>query len=155
MSTEDSTRPSEGTADPAALFPIAAPPAPESSPVVPPRLRRADRRQVVKRPASLDSLLPDGHRARVAWEFAQGVDLSPLYADTRSVDRRTGRDATDPQILLALWLHATLEGVGSARQLARLCEEHVAYQWICGGMSMNHHSLSDFRAAHPEFMAAC
>jgi len=134
MSTEDSTRPSQRTADTDSLFPIPAPPAPEPSPVGPPRLRRADRHQVVMRAASLDSL------------------LAPLYAKIRSVEGHAGRDATDPGILLALWLNATLDGVGSARQLARLCEEHVAYQWICGGVSVNYHTLSDFRVSHPEFL---
>jgi transposase len=134
------------------LFSIPAPPASEPSPVGPPRLRRADRQQVVMRTASLDSLLPDDHRARVVWEYVQGLDLAPLYASIRSVQGRAGRDATDPRILLALWLYATLDGVGSARQLARLCEDHVAYQWICGGVSMNYHTLSDFRVDHPEFL---
>jgi transposase len=107
---------------------------------------------MVMRAASLDSLLCDDHRARVVWEYVQGLDLAPLYAGIRSIEGHAGHDATDPRILLALWLYATLEGVGSARQLARLCEEHVAYQWICGGVSMNHHTLSDFRVAHPEFL---
>jgi len=107
---------------------------------------------MVMRAASLDSLLPDDHRARVVWEFVQGVDLASLYADIRSVEGHAGRDAADPRILLALWLYATLEGVGAARQLARLCEDHVAYQWLCGGVSMNYHTLSDFRVAHPEFL---
>ena len=133
MSTEDSTRPSQRTADQDSLFPIPTPPPPE--PVGPPRLRRADRHQVVMRAASLDSLLPDDHRARVVWEYVEGLDLAPLYAKIRSVEGHAGRDATDPGILLALWLNATLDGVGSARQLARLCEEHVAYQWICGGVT--------------------
>jgi transposase len=104
------------------------------------------------RAASLDSLLPEDHRARVVWEYVEGLDLAPLYAKIRSVEGHAGRDATDPGILLALWLYATLDGVGAARQLARLCEEHVAYQWICGGVSMNYHTLSDFRVAHPEFL---
>jgi len=152
MSTEDSTRPSQRIADTACLFPIPVPPPPEPAPVGPPRLRQVDRQQVVMRATSLDSLLPDDHRARVVWEYVRGVDISPLYEDIRSVEGRAGRDATDPQILLALWLYATLDGVGSARQVARLCEEHAAYQWICGGVSMNYHTLSDFRVAHPEFL---
>ena len=152
MSTEDSALPSQRNADECGLFPIPTPPPPEPAPVGLPRLRRADRQQVVMRAASLDSQLPDDHRARVVWEYVQGVDLTPLYADIRSVDGHAGRDATDPGILLALWLYATLEGVGSARQLACLCEEHMAYQWICGGVSTNYHTLSDFRVAHPEFL---
>jgi transposase len=152
MSTEDSTLPSQRNADECGLFPIPAPPPPEPAPLGPPRLRQVDRQQVVMRAASLDSLLPDEHRARVVWEYVQAVDLSPLYEGIRSVEGRAGRDATDPRILLALWLYATLEGVGSARQLARLCGEHVAYQWMCGGVSMNYHTLSDFRVDHPEFL---
>ena len=152
MSTEDSTLPLQRTADKDTLFPIPTPPAPEPVPLGPPRLRQVDRQQVVMRAASLDSLLPDEHRARVVWEYVQAVDLCPLYEGIRSVEGRAGRDATDPRILLALWLYATLEGVGSARQLARLCEDHVAYQWMCGGVSMNYHTLSDFRVGHPEFL---
>jgi transposase len=37
--------------------------------------------------------------------------------------------------LLALWIYATSEGVGSARALERLCEAHDAYRWICGGVA--------------------
>lgn len=48
-------------------------------------------------------------------------------------------------ILVALWLYAITEGVGRARELARLCKEHIAYQWILGGVSVNHHTLADFR----------
>jgi len=107
---------------------------------------------VVLRPASLDSLLDDDHRARMVWEYVAALDLTPLHASIRSVEGRAGRDATDPRILMALWLYATLDGVGSARQVARLCEEHVAYQWICGGVSTNYHTLSDFRVAHVEFL---
>ena len=35
--------------------------------------------------------------------------------------------------------------MGSARALARLCEEHDAYRWLCGGVSVNYHTLADFR----------
>jgi len=152
MSTEDSTLPPQRTADTDSLFALPAPPPPEPSPAGSPRLRQVDRQQMVMRAASLDSLLADDHRARVVWEFVQGVDLAQLYAGIRSVEGHAGRDATDPRILLALWLYATLEGVGAARQLARLCEDHVAYQWLCGGVSMNYHTLSDFRVSHPEFL---
>ena len=55
-----------------------------------------------------------------------------------------------PEILFGLWLYATLEGVGSARALARLTQEHDAYRWICGGVSVNDHTLADFRSAPGE-----
>ena len=152
MSREDSTLPWPRNAAEGGWFPIPTPLPPAPAPVGPPRRRRADRQQVVLRAAALDSLLPDDHRARVVWEYVQGVDLSPLYAGIRAVQGRAGRAAADPGILLALWLYATLEGVGAARQVARLCAEHAAYQWICGGVSMNQHTLSDFRVDQPEFL---
>lgn len=112
------------------------------------RVRQADRLQVVMRPAALDDLLASDHQARVVWEYVEGLDLSRLYERILAVEGGSGRTATDPRILMALWLYATLDGVGSARELARLCEDHVAYQWICGGVPMNHHTLSDFRTDH-------
>jgi transposase len=76
--------------------------------------------------------------------------LRPFTRHLRAVEGRAGRDATDPKILVALWLFATLGGVGSARALDALCQEHLAYQWLCGGVSLNYHTLSDFRVAHGE-----
>jgi transposase len=106
-----------------------------------PRLRQAERRQVELRAVSLDELLPAAHPARLVWGFVEGQDLSPLYAAIRAVEGEPGYPPADPRILLSLWLFATIEGVGSARALARLCEQHVAYQWLCGGVGMNHKSL--------------
>lgn len=63
-----------------------------------------------------------------------------------------GRAAIDPRILFALWLYATLEGVGSGREVARLSQAHDAYRWICGGVSVNYHALNDFRSANEALM---
>lgn len=49
---------------------------------------------------------------------------------------------------------ATIDGIGSARRLAQLCEDHVAYEWLCGGVGVNHHLLLDFRVAHPQRLEA-
>jgi transposase len=117
-----------------------------------PRLRCANRRQVVFRAAALDDLLPDDHPARLIWQYVDGLDFGPIHEQIRSVEGHAGRTPADPKILLSLWLFATLEGVGSARQLDKLCTAHVAYQWICGDVSMNYHSLADFRTDHGEFL---
>src|SRR3954470_24057521 len=114
-------------------------------PVGVPRLRQAERRQVSLRPISLEDLLPPDHRARFVWRFAEGLDLSALYGAIKAVEGRPGHPPADPRILLALWLYATVEGVGSARELARLCDEHIAYQLLCGGVGMNAKTLADFR----------
>ena len=112
-----------------------------------PRLRMAERRQVELRAVSLDDLVAADHRVRLVWGFVEGLDLTPLYAEIKAVAGRPGHPPADPRILVALWLYATVKGIGSARELARLCEEHIAFQWLCGGVGMNHKTLSDFRGA--------
>lgn len=117
-----------------------------------PRLRIAQREQVVMRTLSLDQMLPSDDDARVAWDFVCQRDLSQLLGKIRAVEGHVGRKAADPRVLLTLWLFATLKGVGSARELDRLCERHLSYQWICGDVSMNYHTLADFRVHHAEFL---
>lgn len=102
------------------------------------------------RACDLESLLPEGHRARLVWAWVERADLGALYASLRAVEGGGGRTAIAPEILFALGLYATLEDVGSARALARLRQEHDAYRWICGGVSVNDHSLADFRRTHGE-----
>jgi transposase len=114
------------------------------------RVRWPNRLQVELRPSDLDSLLPEGHRARLVWAWVEQADLSRMYAEIRAVEGGSGRTAIAPEILYALWLYATLDGVGTARRLARLTQAHDAYRWICGGVQVNHHTLSDFRTAHGE-----
>jgi len=116
------------------------------------RVERAMRDQLEMREVDLESLIPADHRARMVWSFVEGLDLGPLYAEIKSVETHSGRPGIDPLILMTLWLYATLEGVGSARSLDRLCKEHNAYRWICGGVGVNYHSLSDFRVRHIEFL---
>jgi transposase len=123
-------------------------PAPAGAEGALPRLRRADRCQLELRPVSLEALVPDEHRVRLVWRFVEGLDLTALYQAIRAVEGRPGHPPADPRILLALWLYATVEGIGSARALARLCEEHIAYQWLCGGVGMNAKTLADFRVEH-------
>jgi len=117
-----------------------------------PRLRRPERTQGEMLVASLDQLLPPDHVVRIVWDFVSGVDVTPLLTQIKAVPGHVGRDATDPRLLLALWLYATIDGVGSAHALDRLCHEHLAYQWLCGGVSLNHHTLSDFRSQNTAFL---
>jgi len=116
------------------------------------RYLEADREQLRWDMVDLDSQLPLEHRARVVWAFVDGLDLSGFYARIRAREDRPGRPPPDPKIQLGVWLFATLEGVGSARQLDRLCERDVAYRWLCGGVPVNYHGLSDFRCEHAEVL---
>ncbi len=110
------------------------------------------RNQVELRACDLDSTLPAEHQARAVWAFVQSLDLQARYAQIRAVEGSVGRAPIDPAILMSLWLYATLDGVGSARELDRLCESCDAYRWLCGGVGVNHHTLGDFRVAHAQWL---
>lgn len=135
------------------LFPL---PDPQSSP---PRVAtrpeharvvRPNRHQVELEPRNLDSLLASDHPARSIWDLLERLDLRRFYSSIHAVLDGPGRPTTDPRVLLGLWILATIQGVGSARELARLCEEHDAYRWLRGGVPINYHMLADFRTARGE-----
>ncbi len=124
---------------------------PSASAASPPRLRSPDRQALIPS-MPLEDLLDSGHQARVVWDFCLGLDLTPLYDEIRSRVGGPGRAAFDPRLGVALWLYATLEGVGSARALDYLCVHHDAFRWLAGGVSVNYHTLADFRIDHLGFL---
>lgn len=121
-----------------------------SKPEGKPRFLEADRKQIELRPVDLEDLIGADHPARAIWALLEELDLGAFYESILARGSHPGRPALDPKILLALWLLATSEGVGSARELERLCTEHKAYQWLRGGVSVNYHTLSDFRTERKE-----
>jgi transposase len=112
------------------------------------RLRLADRQQVVMALQCADELVEADHPVRAIWQVVCQLDLSKFYEPIKARQGEGGRDTTDPRLLVALWLFAATEGIGSARELGRLCRESKPYLWLCGGVSLNHHTLSDFRVGH-------
>ena len=135
------------------LFPdLPEQPVPPASPGGAPRLRRPNRDQMILRPGSLDDMLPDDHQVHLVEDFVARLDLRPLRDAIKSREGTPGHPAVDPAVLVTLWLYATVDGVGSARELARLCELSLPYQWICGGVSLNHHTLSDARLAYAAWL---
>ncbi len=112
------------------------------------RLYKPVRNQVEMILRDLDSLLPQDHPARAIWALVDRLDLSAFYAPIKAVQGEPGHPATDPQVLVALWVYATADGIGKARHLDRLCHEHDAYRWLRGGVPINYHMLSDFRVEH-------
>ena len=125
-----------------------------TTPTPAPRLQLPERHQMKIDERSLDRLLPPDHAARTVWTYVDGLDLSPLLAQIKAVEGNPGQPTIDPRILLSLWLLATLEGVGSARELDRLTEMHIAYEWLCGEVSVNYHTLSDFRSKNETLLSA-
>ena len=131
----ESQSPSQSSSDPQA-------------PQAPPRLRRAEREQVLMEPLSLEQTLPPDHPARAVWAAVRSLDWSAFEAPVLARGDSPGRAATDPRVLAALWLYGAVDGVGSGRHLAELCVDHAAYRWIRGGVPVCYHVLNDFRTGH-------
>jgi transposase len=131
----------------------AGPPTGGAKPIdldVPPRLRRVDRSQTRLISSSLDELLAAEHQARTVWRVVERLDLSRFESQVAARGSGPGRAATDPRILVALWLYAALDGVGSGREIDRLRACHDAYRWLAGGVSLNYHTINDFRVGHEQ-----
>ena len=122
----------------------------DSNPKQGARLRQAERSQIEWGRIDLNALVPEDHPARAIWAVIGKLDLSSLYADIRARNEVAGAPAIDPRLLLALWVFATSEGEGSAREIWRLTELHAAYRWLCGGVKVGYHTLSDFRSQNAE-----
>ena len=110
------------------------------------RLAEADRSQVRVMVVDPNQLVPEDDQVRAVWKFVESLDLSAFYDQVKALKGEPGRPPIDPRILMALWIQGTLDGIGSAREIARLCEMHARYQWICGGVTPGYHRLSDFRS---------
>lgn len=100
---------------------------------------------------SLNQMLDKDHRARIVWQFVQTLDLEPLYAEFKATVGEKGRNRIAPEILLGLWLMATIDSISSARELERRTTTDIPYMWLCGGVSVNYHTLSDFRSGNSEY----
>ena len=116
------------------------------------RMLTPNREQMLMLPMSLEAQVPRDHVVRAVWRVVVAFDLSSLVEAIRARGSHPGRPVIDPRILVSLWVYATIEGVGSAREIARLSEAHAMYRWICGGVHVSYHTLSDFRVDHPELV---
>lgn len=125
---------------------------PDSSQPQKPRLNSADRNKANTIPIQIENLIESNHPARIIWAFVDGLDLSPLYERVRAVEGAAGRSATDAKILMAIWLFAIINHETSARRIADLCTTHLAYIWLCGGVGVNHHTLSDFWCQNENYL---
>src|SRR6266478_6168892 len=112
------------------------------------RVRVPERRQVAMVVQCPDDLIPGQHPARMVMALVERLELSGFSETIKAREGVAGRDATDPRLLVGLWLYASIRGIGSARELARRCEERAAFRWLCGGVGVNHRLLSDFRGDH-------
>jgi len=114
------------------------------------RSKPINRQQLLLRPVEVEKLVEEDHPVRAIWELVGRMNLEPFYAEIGSVEGVAGRPVWEPQLLISLWLYAYKDGVSSAREIARLCEYHPAYQWLTGLEVVNYHTLADFRIYHKE-----
>ncbi len=115
-----------------------------------PRILRPVREQMEMMTYSIDQLIPVDHKARLVWKYVEKLNLSKFLINIDSVEGGAGRPSIDPRVLLALWLYATIEGIGQGRVIERYCTEHNAFRWICGGLNISYHTINDFRASNGE-----
>jgi len=114
------------------------------------RLRIPERGQLGWVAQCVEDLVESDHEVRLVMSVVEKLDVSGFYESIKAREGAAGRDATDPRLLVALWLYACIRGFGSARELARQCEESAPFRWLCGGVTVNHRMLSEFRVDHGE-----
>lgn len=114
------------------------------------RLRKAERLQLSMEPRCIDDLVRALHPVRTVMAVVEKLEVSGFCEPIRAREGQAGRDATDPRLLVGLWLYGCTRGIGSARELARRCEESAPFRWLCGGVTVNHRLLSDFRIDHAD-----
>jgi len=113
-----------------------------------PRVAAVNRGQMVLRSCDIESLIDAEHSARSIWELVGRLDLGLYHAEIASVEGRAGREHTDPQLLISLWVYAYSRGTSSAREMARQCEYEPGFQWLCALEPISHRTLSGFRSDH-------
>ena len=116
------------------------------------RVQLPQRHQAELLGRSLDQLVRDDHLVRTVVAYCESLDLSDLYTPIKATHNNLGRTPIDPRILFELWLFATLEGENKGRRIDDLCTRDVAYMWICGEVSVNYHTICDFRTEHHELL---
>jgi len=113
-----------------------------------PRLNSINRQQLVLRTLDVEKLIDDDHSARCIWELVGRLDLRMYYSQIAAVEGQPGRDHTDPQLLISVWIYSYSRGISSAREVARHCEFDPAFQWLCGLQPISYRTLSGFRSEY-------
>ena len=119
-----------------------------------PRLVSIDRRQVLLRTVDVEKLIDEDHSARSLWELVGRLDLTLYHAQIAAVEGHAGREHTDPQLLISVWLYAYSRGISSARELARQWGFEPGLHWLCGMEAISHRTLSGFRSENKAALVA-
>jgi len=74
-----------------------------------------------------DDLVTATHPVRLVMAVVEKLDLRRFHEPIKARHGVAGRDATAPELPVALWLYACIRGIGSARELARRCGESAPF----------------------------
>jgi len=127
--------------------PPASSPTPTSAPLPAKpklRLKQVDRQQIRLEVVDTDRLVGQDHEVRAIVDLLGRLDLSRYYQGIKAVQGRAGRDHSDPQVLIALWIYASVRGVREGRALAEWCKYEPGCRWLLGLGTVNHTTLSEF-----------
>ena len=129
---------------------VAEKPVPDTATPLPrtPRFKPIDRQQNILRIFALDTLLDEDHPARAIWEFLERLDLVPFETNIKAVEGHCGQSPIQTRLLIAVWLYANCQGIGSAREVSRRCKSEPGLRWLCGDQPINYHTLATFRVRH-------
>ena len=97
------------------------------------------------RTVDVERLIEDDHSVRSIWDLVGRLDLSLYHAQIEAVEGHAGRDHTDPQLLISLWLYAYSRGISSARWLRNL------FRYLRGTISTEsrHVGKRSLQVGHP------
>jgi len=108
--------------------------------------RSVDRDQLFLLPPDMRDWLPEGHLVWFVLDVVERVDTSVLH--DRHPNVGVGRQAYDPDMMLALLIYAYCTGIRSSRQIERLCAVDVAFRVLCANDAPDHTTIARFRQDH-------
>lgn len=110
--------------------------------------RPVNRDQSFLLPPDMREWLPPGHLVWFLLDTVKELDLGVFGAEYRLGG--AGRQAYDPQMMVALLVYAYCCGERSSRQIERLCQVNVAFRVVCAGDIPDHTKIARFRAVHQD-----
>ena len=91
---------------------------------------------------SPELLLPAGHLARALDDMVEQLGLQRL---NRKYEHTPGEPAYDVRVLVKVLIYAYARGITSSREMARQCEENIAFRYLTRGQCPDFRTISLFR----------
>jgi transposase len=108
--------------------------------------RRWDNKQSSLLPLDTADWLPEGHLALFIDAVVGRLVLDAFYVPYDNDGR--GCVPYDPGMMVCILLYGYAIGVTSSRKLERRTIEDIAFRYLAGGNTPDHHTISEFRRIH-------